>query len=172
MPCRSFLFLMLRSRSRPTAAAQGRVTGPITLILDAHETPRKLLHATLTIPVTPGALTLVYPKWLPGEHAPDGPIDDMVGLTFSAGGKPVAIAIDGACMGGGFEIALACDIIIAAEIIFVVIIGLMAARKVERTTEGYFLASGSMPWWLIGAAFVSTSVSSLLRRAAAVVCDG
>ena len=50
--------------------------------------------------------------------------------------------------------------IIVAETLFVVIIGLMAARNVERTTEGYFLASGTMPWWLIGAAFVSTSVSS------------
>jgi len=29
-----------------------------------------------TLTVTPGALTLVYPKWLPGEHAPDGPITD------------------------------------------------------------------------------------------------
>ncbi len=50
--------------------------------------------------------------------------------------------------------------IIVAETLFVVVIGLLAARKVERTTEGYFLASGKMPWWLIGAAFVSTSVSS------------
>ncbi|MBE3123257.1 MAG: sodium/solute symporter, partial [Planctomycetes bacterium] len=51
-------------------------------------------------------------------------------------------------------------VIIVTETLFVVIIGLIAARKVERTTEGYFLASGTMPWWLIGAAFVSTSVSS------------
>ncbi|HKC55465.1 MAG TPA: hypothetical protein VKC35_05055, partial [Vicinamibacterales bacterium] len=65
-------------------AAQSRVTGAITLALDARETPRKLLHARETLTVTPGALTLVYPKWLPGEHAPDGAIDDLVGLTFSA----------------------------------------------------------------------------------------
>ncbi len=51
-------------------------------------------------------------------------------------------------------------VIILAETLAVVVIGLLAARKVERTTDGYFLASGSMPWWLIGAAFVSTSVSS------------
>ena len=42
----------------------------------------------------------------------------------------------------------------------VVIIGLVAARRMAHTTEGYFLSSGRMPWWLIGAAFVSTSVSS------------
>ncbi len=50
--------------------------------------------------------------------------------------------------------------IILAETLFVVAVGLYTARKAERTTAGYFLASGKMPWWLIGAAFVSTSVSS------------
>ena len=58
------------------APAQSRVTGVITLALDARETPRRLLHAHETLTVTPGALTLVYPKWLPGEHSPDGAIDD------------------------------------------------------------------------------------------------
>jgi len=51
-------------------------------------------------------------------------------------------------------------IIIAAAILGVVFIGLWASRKVEKTSNSYFLASGNMPWWLIGAAFVSTSVSS------------
>jgi predicted metalloprotease with PDZ domain len=69
--------------------AQSRLSGPIALAVDVRETPRKLLHARETFTVTPGALTLVYPKWLPGEHAPDGPIDDLVGLRFSAGGKTV-----------------------------------------------------------------------------------
>src|SRR5262245_32413828 len=72
-----------------TSPAASRVTGTITLALDARETPRKLLHARETLNVTPGALTLVYPKWLPGEHAPDGAIDDLVGLIFTAGGKAV-----------------------------------------------------------------------------------
>src|SRR3954454_22237792 len=59
-----------------------------------------------------------------------------------------------------FHLSLLDIAIIVAETLSVVVIGLLAARKVERTTEGYFLASGRMPWWLIGAAFVSTSVSS------------
>jgi solute:Na+ symporter, SSS family len=59
-----------------------------------------------------------------------------------------------------FSLTLVDVIIVAAETLLVVIIGLVTARKTERTTEGYFLASGKMPWWLIGAAFVSTSVSS------------
>ncbi|MFO1497762.1 MAG: sodium/solute symporter [Verrucomicrobiota bacterium] len=59
-----------------------------------------------------------------------------------------------------FHLTALDGVIIIAETLFVVLIGLLAARKAKRTTEGYFLASGTMPWWLIGAAFVSTSVSS------------
>jgi predicted metalloprotease with PDZ domain len=70
-------------------AAASRVTGTITLALDARETPRKLLHARETLSVTPGPLTLVYPKWIPGEHSPDGPIDDLVGLNFTSADRPL-----------------------------------------------------------------------------------
>src|SRR4029078_10771575 len=74
---------------RAQAPPGSRVTGTITVALDVRETPRKLLHVRETLNVTPGALTLVYPKWLPGEHAPDGPIDDLVGLNFTAGGRSI-----------------------------------------------------------------------------------
>ena len=59
-----------------------------------------------------------------------------------------------------FQLSLLDVVIIVSSTLVVVLVGMLAARKIERTTEGYFLASGSMPWWLIGAAFVSTSVSS------------
>jgi predicted metalloprotease with PDZ domain len=48
---------------------------------------RKMLHARLAIPVQPGPLTLVYPKWIPGEHGPTGPIDDLAGIIFTANGQ-------------------------------------------------------------------------------------
>src|SRR5437899_5247729 len=64
--------------------------GPnISLAVDATEAPRKILHARLRIPATPGTLTLYYPKWLPGEHSPTGPVVDLAGLKFSASGKPL-----------------------------------------------------------------------------------
>jgi predicted metalloprotease with PDZ domain len=62
---------------------------PITLQVDATEVARKLLHSHLSIPVTPGPLTLYYPKWIPGEHAPTGPIDSVVGMKFSVTGQPI-----------------------------------------------------------------------------------
>jgi predicted metalloprotease with PDZ domain len=64
------------------------VTGPtVTLSVDATHAPRKIFHATLTIPAKPGELTLYYPKWIPGEHAPDGPVIDLSGLRFTANGQ-------------------------------------------------------------------------------------
>jgi predicted metalloprotease with PDZ domain len=59
----------------------------VTISVDATTAPRKIFHATLKIPAAPGDLTLYYPKWIPGEHAPDGPVIDLAGLKFFAGGK-------------------------------------------------------------------------------------
>ena len=59
----------------------------IIISVDATAAPRKIFHATLKIPAAPGDLTLYYPKWLPGEHAPDGPVVDLAGLFFRADGQ-------------------------------------------------------------------------------------
>ncbi|TMC47027.1 MAG: M61 family peptidase, partial [Chloroflexi bacterium] len=59
----------------------------VTLSVDATSTARKIFHATLRIPASAGDLTLYYPKWIPGEHAPDGPVNDLSGLKFTAGGN-------------------------------------------------------------------------------------
>src|ERR1700730_5723758 len=65
--------------------------GPtITLSVDASEAPRKMFHAQLRIPAKPGSLTLYYPKWIPGEHGPTGPITDLTGLKFAASGRTLA----------------------------------------------------------------------------------
>lgn len=63
---------------------------PIALEVDAHEAPRKIFHARLAIPANPGPATLLYPKWVPGEHGPTGPITDLAGLKLAAGGRPVS----------------------------------------------------------------------------------
>ena len=64
--------------------------GPtVSIAVDATEAPRKIIHAKLRIPASVGTLTLYYPKWIPGEHAPDGPVIDLAGLKFSAAGQPL-----------------------------------------------------------------------------------
>jgi predicted metalloprotease with PDZ domain len=61
----------------------------ISLTVDATKTPQKLLHSHEVIPVKPGPLTIFYPKWIPGEHGPNGPINGVSGLKFEAGGNIV-----------------------------------------------------------------------------------
>jgi predicted metalloprotease with PDZ domain len=69
------------------AAASNPAGVPIKLSVDVTRAPEKILHAQLQIPVTPGALTLVYPEWIPGEHGPTGPVTDLTGLQFFANGQ-------------------------------------------------------------------------------------
>jgi predicted metalloprotease with PDZ domain len=66
------------------ANAQGIVEH---LRVDATDAPRNILHSTITIPVKPGAVTLVYPKWIPGNHRPTGPIQNLLGLHINANGQ-------------------------------------------------------------------------------------
>jgi predicted metalloprotease with PDZ domain len=61
----------------------------ISVTVDATRTQQKLLHIHMVVPVKPGPLTLYYPKWIPGEHGPDGPIANLTGLKFEADGKTI-----------------------------------------------------------------------------------
>jgi predicted metalloprotease with PDZ domain len=75
--------------STNVAAAADVDRSVIELKVDAHEAPRRLFHAKLTIPAKPGPMTLVYPKWIQGEHGPNGPINDLTGLKITAGDKSI-----------------------------------------------------------------------------------
>jgi predicted metalloprotease with PDZ domain len=63
--------------------------GNLTLKVDLTDLDRRVLGVHESIPVKPGPLTLLYPEWLPGNHAPRGPIDGLAGLIMTAGGHPV-----------------------------------------------------------------------------------
>jgi predicted metalloprotease with PDZ domain len=62
-------------------------SAPVRISVDLQEAARRIFHVRLVLPAKPGPLTLLYPKWIPGEHAPDGPIEQLVGLKFTAEGK-------------------------------------------------------------------------------------
>jgi predicted metalloprotease with PDZ domain len=70
--------------------ALGQTTIHEQLSVDATDAPRNILHAVITIPVSAGAFTLVYPKWLPGNHRPTGPIQNLTGLHIKANGQEIA----------------------------------------------------------------------------------
>jgi predicted metalloprotease with PDZ domain len=60
---------------------------PIQITADLSEAPRKLYHAEVDIPVKPGPVSLTTPKWIPGNHRPTGPVDQITGVVFTANGK-------------------------------------------------------------------------------------
>ncbi|WP_294171878.1 peptidase M61 [uncultured Sphingomonas sp.] len=60
--------------------------GTVRLEVDATDTRQGIWTIRQTIPVVqPGRMTLLYPQWLPGNHAPRGELDKLSGLTFRAG---------------------------------------------------------------------------------------
>ena len=62
----------------------------IRLRVDATDSPRRIFHIRTTLPAKPGPMTLHYPKWIPGEHGPTGPVVNLVGLKVQGGGRPLA----------------------------------------------------------------------------------
>jgi len=69
------------------AASCAFAQGPIKITADLSEAPRRLYHAEIDIPVKPGPLALTTPKWIPGNHRPTGPVDDITGVVFTANGE-------------------------------------------------------------------------------------
>ena len=63
--------------------------GTVTLLVDASDTAQGIFRVRESIPVQPGALTLLYPQWIPGDHSPTGPIAMLAGLRLSANGQPL-----------------------------------------------------------------------------------
>jgi len=64
--------------------------GPVALTVRLPKPQQEILYVHEVMPVRPGPLTLYYPKYIPGDHAPDGPIGIMMGLQITAGGKRIA----------------------------------------------------------------------------------
>jgi predicted metalloprotease with PDZ domain len=81
---RCALVLLATVCSLEAVHAQNRI---ISLAVDATQAPRKIFHARMTIPASAGTLTLYYPKWIPGEHGPTGPLQNLTGLHFLANGQ-------------------------------------------------------------------------------------
>ncbi len=81
--------LLAVSAAALLAGAAWAQNSPIALTVDARQAPLKIVKSDEAIPVRPGPLTLYYPKWIPGEHAPDGPIANLTGLKFTGNGKRI-----------------------------------------------------------------------------------
>lgn len=80
----AMLFLVFLVISGLRAHAQ---TPPISITADLTDAPRELYHAEFDLPVNPGPLALITPKWIPGNHRPTGPVSDIAGVVFTANGQ-------------------------------------------------------------------------------------
>jgi predicted metalloprotease with PDZ domain len=69
--------------------------GIIKLSVDATDTDRGIFRVHETVPVShTGDTVLLYPKWLPGNHGPTGPIDKVAGLVARSGGARIVWSRD------------------------------------------------------------------------------
>ena len=63
--------------------------GTLKLSVDATDLDHRIFRVHEEVPVQPGALTLLYPQWVPGNHSPRGPIEKLAGLSITGNGQPV-----------------------------------------------------------------------------------
>jgi len=104
-------------------SATARAADTVKLTVDMTGAPRHLVHASMLIPAKPGPLTLRYPKWLPGEHGPTGPIKDLAGIYVKADGKDIGWTRDPKDMfafevqvpAGASEVEASLDLLIPAQ---------------------------------------------------------
>jgi len=90
MPCSRRRLLAAILTSPVFIAAHAATATPAASVeVDARDAPRGIERVHLVLPVKPGKLTLLYPKWLPGEHSPDGPVSGLSALKFSSNGQAI-----------------------------------------------------------------------------------
>jgi len=82
---RIFCFAAAALVALSTLAAENAAS----VFVDATDAHRGVFHSHLVIPAAAGAMTLVYPKWIPGEHTPTGPLMQLAGLHVRAGTSEV-----------------------------------------------------------------------------------
>jgi predicted metalloprotease with PDZ domain len=65
--------------------AQSATTPAMTLVVDETQAARRISFVHEELEVQPGALALAYPRWIPGEHGPTGPIQNVASVEIRSG---------------------------------------------------------------------------------------
>jgi predicted metalloprotease with PDZ domain len=81
------LSVTVAARAAVPAPLDRDYPGVLRVSVDASDVERRIVHVTETLTAPPEDLVLYYPKWIPGQHAPGGPIDRMAGLVIRAGAQ-------------------------------------------------------------------------------------
>jgi Peptidase M61 N-terminal domain len=63
------------------ASAQDKSAPAMLLVVDETQAARRIAHVHEEIRVRPGMLALAYPRWIPGEYGPTGPVQHFAEAT-------------------------------------------------------------------------------------------
>jgi predicted metalloprotease with PDZ domain len=85
----SLIALTLSARADVPPPRDVAYPGTIVLKVDATNLSQQIFRVRETVPVSAGALTMLYPQWIAGNHGPSGPLTQLAGMKFSAKGKPI-----------------------------------------------------------------------------------
>jgi predicted metalloprotease with PDZ domain len=70
--------------------AQDTAEPVMSLVVDESRAAQRIVSVHEELTVQPGVLELAYPKWIPGEHGPTGPIEQVAAVQMRAGQTPLA----------------------------------------------------------------------------------
>ncbi len=79
------LALVATTAVAAAAPAQNPSAPAMTLVVDETQAARRIAFVHEEIQVRPGPLALAYPRWIPGEHGPTGPIQQLAVIRIHAG---------------------------------------------------------------------------------------
>lgn len=83
------LVTLIAAASFAAATPYATQDRPVTLVVDATRAGDGFMEVRERVPAAPGPFTIVYPKWIPGEHGPTGPLNDLAALRISVNGTPL-----------------------------------------------------------------------------------
>lgn len=69
---KKFVFIAVLGLSACLALPGLTVAATTHLTVNLTDAAQSIYHVHMTMPVKPGPMTLYYPKWIPGDHAPVG----------------------------------------------------------------------------------------------------
>ena len=74
------LALLMLTATATSAGAQVTPVAAMQLFVDETQAYRRIALVHEEIRVQPGLVSLAYPRWIPGEHGPTGPIQNLAAL--------------------------------------------------------------------------------------------
>jgi hypothetical protein len=82
---RAIGLLVLVAITKGNLTAQSTSSSTMKLLVDETQAFRRIAFVHEEIRVQQGPLALAYPRWIPGEHGPTGPIENLAALRVRSG---------------------------------------------------------------------------------------